>query len=93
MQAAESRSYGVHLGIRGWPCSERLTRQPGHDHFRRVGLQVCPDGRRRQSRRVVREQVQRLPLAARLIMSPVPEALDRSPFPEDHAMRHEGKGT
>jgi hypothetical protein len=93
MQTAESRGYGVYLRVRDWPCSEWLTWQPGHDHLGRVCLQVCADGLGRQSRRVAREQVQRLPLAARLIMSPVPEALDRSPFREDHAMRHEGMRT
>ena len=46
------------------------------------------------------EQIQRLPLAARLLamgplitMEPGPEALDRNPFLEDNAMRHESERT
>ena len=44
MQTAKSLRYGVYLNVRRWPCSERFTGQPGHDHLRRICRQICPDG-------------------------------------------------
>ena len=67
MQSAEGRGDGIFLGLADRAGAERFTRHPGHGDQGRVRVQICPDGPWRKPGRIAREQLQRPPLAARLI--------------------------
>ena len=67
MQTAEGRGDGIFLGPGDRAGTERFTGHPGHDNQGRVRVQLGPDGPRRKSGRIACEQLQRPPLATRLI--------------------------
>ena len=67
MQTAEGCGDGVFLGLSDRACAQRVTWHLGHDDQGRVRVQIRPDGPRRKSRRIACEQLQRPPLAPRLI--------------------------
>jgi hypothetical protein len=67
MQTGEGHGDCILLGLGGRARAEGLTWHSGHGDQGRVRVQVCPDRPGRKSRRMASEQVQRTPLAARLI--------------------------
>ena len=67
MQTAQGRGDGIFLGLGGQTRAERFTWHLRHDDQGRVRVQLRLDGLRRKSRRIAREQLQRPPLATRLI--------------------------
>ena len=67
MQTAEGRGDGIFLGLGDRARAERFTWHLGHSDQGRVRVWICPDGPRRKSGRIACEQLQRPPLATRLI--------------------------